>query len=192
MYNTRILWFLAVNFLLLKKYLIMAPLTGSEDLQLNQYSSSMLHQLRPPFNMLSLSKSVRDEITDLGIKKRFGDRGPRGNKSRCKHTMEWKAKWDRNNQVHHHLLRSLPKQTIYDRNSRSKFGVVNTRSIRNKSNEFLHYCTTEDLDFCAVTETWLTSHDTLIINDLQSNNHSFYSIERMDGRGGGIGLLIKE
>ena len=118
MYNTRILWFLAVNFLLLKKYLIMAPLTGSEDLQRNQYSCSMLHQLRPPFNMLSLSKSVRDEITDLGIKKRFGGRGPRGNKSSRKRIMEWKAKWDRNNQVHSHLLRSLSKQTIYDRNSR--------------------------------------------------------------------------
>ena len=49
----------------------------------------------------------------------------------------------------------------------------------------------EDLDFCAVTETWLTSEDALIINDLQSTTHSFFSIERKGGRGGGLGLLVK-
>ena len=170
-------------------YYTMAFGVVSEVEQPQQYTSIMLHQLRPSLNMLSMSDSLRNFIAELGIKRRF--RGHRGKKARINRTLDWKAKWSYNKQVHHHLLKSLPRETTYDRNSKSKFGVVNTRSIRNKSSEFLHYCIMEDLDFCAVTETWLTNEDALIINDLQSTTHSCFSIERKGGRGGGLGLLVK-
>ena len=139
--------------------------------------------------MVPMFDSIRKCIAELGIKRRFC--GHRGKEARLNCTLDWKAKWSYNKRVHHHLLKSLPSVTTYDRNSRSKFGVVNTRSIRNKSSEFLHYCIMEDLDFCALTETRLTSEDALIINDLQSTTHSLFSIERKGGRGGGLGLLVK-
>ena len=42
-----------------------------------------------------------------------------------------------------------------------QFGNVNTRSIRNKTAEFLHHVLDSRLDVCTVTETWLNDHDTV-------------------------------
>ena len=47
-----------------------------------------------------------------------------------------------------------------------QFGNVNTRSIRNKTAEFLHHALDSRLDVCTVTETWLNDHDTVSLASL--------------------------
>ena len=49
-------------------YYTMAFGVVSEVEQPQQYTSIMLHQLRPPLNMLSISDCVRKCIAELGIK----------------------------------------------------------------------------------------------------------------------------
>ena len=146
--------------------------------QKHQYSRNELYELRPAFNMMLVPCTTRDHIQQLGIKRRF--RGHHGKTARAQRTVKWRASWDVNNIVHDELLRSLPCQTSYESNSHCKIGLVNTRSIRNKSPEFLHFAITEDLDFCAITETWLKDMDTFDITKLKPKGFNFQNIERKD------------
>jgi hypothetical protein len=73
-----------------------------------------------------------------------------------------------------------------------KFGLVNTRSIRNKTNQFLHIAVTEDLDFCLVVESWLKDNDAMELTSLKPPGYGFENIERKNRNGGGIGIFFKE
>ena len=72
------------------------------------------------------------------------------------------------------------------------FGLLNVRSIKNKSVVLHDFILDNKLDFLAVTETWLSENQdgSDIINSLTPNGHCFYSNPR-DNRGGGTGVVIK-
>ncbi|KAJ8037927.1 Vesicular glutamate transporter 3 [Holothuria leucospilota] len=95
--------------------------------------------------------------------------------------------------IHHEFLRTLEKAPLeYDNNHYVVWGTMNTRSIRNKTNEVLVQLVDDDMDFCLITETWLKNEDTVTVADLQSTGYTFSGYNRSDRIGGGVGLLCRE
>ena len=47
-----------------------------------------------------------------------------------------------------------------------RFAVINARSLRNKTAVFVDHIIDQNIDVCAVTETWLKDKDTASIADL--------------------------
>ena len=77
---------------------------------------------------------------------------------------------------------SLPPKRLLQFTS----GNVNTRSIRNKTAEFLHHVLDSRLDVCAVTETWLNEQDTVSLASLSPLGFNFKNFPRPSERNGGV------
>ena len=77
-----------------------------------------------------------------------------------------------------------------------RIATVNTRSIKNKVELVLENSHLQNLDFLAVTETWLkdTNEDRAWIesSQLESEELSFQMHNRQNKRGGGLGLLHRK
>ena len=77
-----------------------------------------------------------------------------------------------------------------------RIATVNTRSIKNKVELVLENSNLQNLDFLAVTETWLkdTDEDRAWIesSQLESEELSFQTHNRQNKRGGGLGLLHRK
>ena len=76
-----------------------------------------------------------------------------------------------------------------------RIATVNTRSIKNKVELVLENSHLQNLDFLAVTETWLKDTDkdrAWISSQLESEELSFQTHNRQNKRGGGLGLLHRK
>jgi exonuclease III len=73
------------------------------------------------------------------------------------------------------------------------FGLVNARSIKNKTTSMCDYISENQLDIVAITETWLGdgNRDQYVINSLCPSDYNFIHAARTTGKGGGVGLLLK-
>jgi hypothetical protein len=101
--------------------------------------------------------------------------------------------WDVNEGIHLENLKQLRRSTTdYAVDKKLCIATVNTRSIRNKSDEFLHHVVVNDYDICAVTETWLMQNDAKCRADLNQCGYTFWDVERKDRRGGGTGIMFKK
>ena len=56
-----------------------------------------------------------------------------------------------------------------------RFAVINARSLRNKTAVFVDHIIEQNIDVCAVTETWLKDKDTASIADICQSGYSFKS-----------------
>ena len=77
-----------------------------------------------------------------------------------------------------------------------RIATVNTRSIKNKVELVLENSNLQNLDFLAVTETWLKDTDEdrawIETSQLESEDLSFQTHNRQNKRGGGLGLLHRK
>lgn len=71
-----------------------------------------------------------------------------------------------------------------------KCGLLNVQSARNKTFEIRDTINDQQLDFYAITETWLTDFDSAVIKEMTPATHSFLHHPRGEGRGGGVGLFV--
>ena len=71
-------------------------------------------------------------------------------------------------------------------------GVLNSRSICNKSSLLSDHVTENKLDLMIITETWLRENDQVIINELTPDGYKFNHVARQGHRGGGIGVLYRK
>ena len=69
--------------------------------------------------------------------------------------------------------------------------LINSRSVRNKAYLIRDYIVDRDLDIVCITETWLSTSDTAVINALTPEGYNFRHLPRTDRRGGGVGVLYK-
>ena len=71
--------------------------------------------------------------------------------------------------------------------------VLNTRSVKNKTDKIKDYVVDNNADITAITETWLSSGsaDKVPIGDLCPTGYLFPNEPRKGRRGGGVGLLHK-
>lgn len=72
------------------------------------------------------------------------------------------------------------------------FGLLNCRSVCNKSVILKDYIVDRNFDIFAITETWLRSADSdeVVIGDLVPTGYVFHHIPR-ETRGGGVGIMLK-
>ena len=72
---------------------------------------------------------------------------------------------------------------------------VNVRSVRNKTWCISDFITDHELDFLALTETWLKydSKEQVVLGELLPNGYSIKSLPREgDKKGGGVALIYKD
>ncbi len=71
--------------------------------------------------------------------------------------------------------------------------VLNTRSVRNKTEIVKHYVVESNADITALTETWLKTdgQDQNIVEKLKPKGYELPHESRSTGCGGGVGILHK-
>ena len=74
----------------------------------------------------------------------------------------------------------------------SKLGLVNARSVRNKTGKIVDILTGNKLDILVVTETWLSDNDDHIVSEITPDDYICLRKDRTTGRGGGIAVLCKK
>lgn len=76
-------------------------------------------------------------------------------------------------------------------NNSLKCGVLNARSINNKTEAVVDFILEHKLDVLCVTETWLQASDSFTANSVTPNGFSIVSNPRLNRRGGGVAAIIK-
>ena len=103
-----------------------------------------------------------------------------------------KRNWDTNEGVNDRHLRYLRRTLIdYTVEKNLCFATVNTRSIRNKTDQFLHHIVSNNYDICTITETWLLQDDVSHRTELNQCGYKFFDEPRKDRCGGGTGIIFK-
>ena len=69
--------------------------------------------------------------------------------------------------------------------------VDNCRSVGNKINDIKHEIYNHNLDFCALTETWIKEDENTIPNCLCPSGYNIISIPHISSSGGGIALVYR-
>ena len=144
-----------------------------------KYSADQLRSLANPH--MRVTRDVRKKLFDLHIWKPRASRRP----------------YDTNQGSHLNLLKPLLRSNIFHQNTEKlHIAMVNTCSIRNKTDEFLHHNIESNYDVCFVTETWLQDDNPIdkpITEALQTNSHTFINCPRSaTTRGGGLGVFYKK
>ena len=80
------------------------------------------------------------------------------------------------------------------KNTGIHFGLINARSVKNKTTAISNYITDNDLDIIAVTETWLGSdgRDCVVEGNMCPSGFKLVHVPRSHMRGGGVALIYKE
>lgn len=74
----------------------------------------------------------------------------------------------------------------------TRFGLVNTRSLSNKTFISRDLFMTQGLDFLCITETWLRAGESSVFTDLLPDDSCFLNSPRISGRGGGLAVVFKK
>ena len=97
---------------------------------------------------------------------------------------------------HNNLITIEPKSKDKIVSQYVRIATVNTRSIKNKVDLVLENSELENLDFLAITETWLADTDEdrawIATSQLESDQYSFHTHNRLEKKGGGLGLLHRK
>ena len=73
------------------------------------------------------------------------------------------------------------------------FAVLNSRSVRNKTESIIDHVVENDIGLCTVTETWLNDADSVSIAQLSVAGYFFKNFSRQSqNRGGGTGILFRD
>ena len=70
--------------------------------------------------------------------------------------------------------------------------MVNTKSIRNKAEEFMVHITEDSIHLTFICKTRLKDDDTDITNFLESIGFNFYGYNRIGRPGDGLGILCRD
>ncbi|XP_034562467.1 uncharacterized protein LOC117829052, partial [Notolabrus celidotus] len=96
--------------------------------------------------------------------------------------------------VNHQLLRTLPLapgSTEPQAPAPTRIGLVNARSLANKTFILRDFFSSCALDFLCVTETWIGAGDCSALVELLPAGCSYFSSPRKSGRGGGTAAVYK-
>jgi hypothetical protein len=73
-------------------------------------------------------------------------------------------------------------------------GLINARSIVNKTVEISDHIIEHNIDILSITETWLSDHNThdVELNDICPDGYSIVHVPRLGRRGGGVAVIHKD
>lgn len=180
------------------------------------YSSQFLHSIGKQCssksdsnNKCHLDIDILNKIHDLGICKSQGKmnnnrvlrknfRKKRGGKRKQRSIKVWTTERytgnikgrSRTTHVNFNNLIKV-KRSRENFNCGLKIACVNTRSVRNKQDDFVNHVVSEDLDICVVSETWLTLEDEVVLRNITPAGYDVRSSPREDRGGGGPALFFK-
>lgn len=121
-------------------------------------------------------------ILVVGPDEVFQPRGP------CSPRPRWRR-------VNHHNLRPVCRAprtaNTADPPIPARLGLVNARSLANKTFVLKDFFTSQGLDFLFVTETWLSSGESCAFTELLPRDCCYVNSPRMSRRGGGIATVFK-
>ena len=89
-------------------------------------------------------------------------------------------------------LRAIPLNPTINSSNNIKIALMNTQSIRNKTAYINQLLIENKLDFCLITETWLTDDDIVLRTAATPPSYVFLDCCRHQGRGGGTALIAKQ
>ena len=82
---------------------------------------------------------------------------------------------------------------ILDRNkSKTSIATINTQSLLSSFDEFTLLLNTYHFDIISLTETWLQNQNQHQHDNVQIDGYKFVHKDRIDRRGGGVGIYIKD
>jgi exonuclease III len=96
------------------------------------------------------------------------------------------------------LIELKPEDTTYVASKKSlsscRLGLINARSVMNKSHVILDHIVDSDLDILAITETWAPAgnSDHAVLKDLCPDGFSVAHRARRSKRGGGVALIHRD
>ncbi|XP_063067242.1 uncharacterized protein LOC134458771 [Engraulis encrasicolus] len=79
-----------------------------------------------------------------------------------------------------------------EENTKVKVGLLNVRSLNNKSGRIRALIEERSLDMCLLTETWLRDNADNLLRDACPPNFRFHHKDRAQGRGGGVASLFSD
>ena len=82
--------------------------------------------------------------------------------------------------------------TSVNSDSNIKFALLNAQSANNKSESICDFITSQKLDICAITETWLRDNDPSSLGAITPNGYDAYHVPRQDRSGGGVAIVYKQ
>ena len=124
--------------------------------------------------------TLMHHIRTLGINRiPVTKRGTRAGKS--------KTRTDKDNRVESPL-----NKDAFNSSNSIGFGMLNARSLRNKTNEVIDFMIDNSLDVLGVCETWLNANDDAVIGQLTQNVYTFKHEPRLSRREGGVGVLFRK
>lgn len=98
---------------------------------------------------------------------------------------------DNKNKNKVHRYHQQPRRIVKD----LKWGLINARSLCNKTDTICELLHNDRLDVLAVTETWLTGsdvYDSMVMKMICGDGYSFVSVPRSNSKkGGGVALLYR-
>jgi exonuclease III len=91
-----------------------------------------------------------------------------------------------------HQKVSVRSKTIQTVRNALSYGLLNARSINNKTDCVIDFILEHKLDILCITENWLHSDDIFTTNHVTPIGYSIVSSPRLNRRGGGIAVIIKD
>ena len=173
------------------------------------YCSKMLRnigstaRLVTNYALFGLETVVRSKIINLGIKRRKNLRPYRC--SRGGRTIFWKIHAFVSNQsdrkhLHFNIaginwanLTPVPMSSTRTNSQKqiiTHFVTINCHSIVNKTADFKIDLHTQNVDICALTETWLKEDDAITPMKMCPGGYASLSVPRTDRSGGGLALVF--
>ena len=92
--------------------------------------------------------------------------------------------------IYHNLVNVV--RSNYTSKNHLKIACVNTRSVKNKQPVFVDHITSEDIDLCVITETWLRKDDDTVLANITPAGYDIRSSPRDDKIGGGLAVLFRD
>ena len=90
------------------------------------------------------------------------------------------------------LTNLLKLQAVTTKHYNCKLAHINARSITNKSGPIQHYLHDQEVDICAITETWVKTDDQTAPKEILPPGYNIITKPRPDGRcGGGLAIVYK-
>ena len=158
-----------------KGKLVQPPTTTIHSTKIGMfYLSEFLHRIgaksKTMHNIFYLHPATQAWIIALGIRKQPRQySGSRAGRSAfgCIHSRITSLEKKSNSNVKWSavLTNLLKIQPTMERHTHLSLAHVNAWSIRNKIGPFQHYLLDEDINLCAVTETWLKPYDMVLPRD---------------------------
>jgi hypothetical protein len=94
--------------------------------------------------------------------------------------------------VKSNLIQIDIQPTTQVKTNQVKLSLVNTRSIRNKVDDYMEHLSTSNIDVSLITETWMSHMDTQTIAELKSDSYDFDHVPRLERMGGGLAIHWKK